>query len=93
MNEVVRNRKYLRGGEPFRLEVSDKMLLDELLLAEALSAPSFQERSDARKASCEADRLGEADEELEERGVFARACEDCRNHCQPRLIRPRRNSH
>lgn len=37
------------GGEPFRLEVADQMLLDELLLQKRF-LPFIQERADAKKA-------------------------------------------
>jgi hypothetical protein len=50
MHEVVeKTGNIFVGGEPFRLEVSDKMLLDELLLQKRF-LPFIQERSDAKKA-------------------------------------------
>jgi len=50
MHEVVeKTGNIFVGGEPFRLEVSDKMLLDELLLQKRF-LPFIQERSEARKA-------------------------------------------
>jgi hypothetical protein len=50
MNEVVeKTGNIFIGGEPFRLEVSDKILLDELLVQKRF-LPFIQERADAKKA-------------------------------------------
>jgi len=50
MNEVVEKAgNIFVGGEPFRLEVSDQMLLDELLMQKRF-LPFIQERADGKKA-------------------------------------------